>query len=138
MQKILIRGLLPLFLLLTCAPMMTAAVAQEPDGKILSSKARSPLPAYESLDDFGRGYFPRTAYEEARTQTQFDILNITYASDGFHVPGLLIRPKAIGTRKWPARFERGVSESAGSAKSLNLVFLSVHLGFWVQKAKGFA
>jgi acetyl esterase/lipase len=115
MRKILIRGLLPLFFLLTCAPVMTAAAAQEPDGKILSSKARSPLPAYKSLDDFGRGYFPRTAYEEARTQ--FDILDITYASDGLHVPGLVIRPKATGSRKWPAIiFNRGGNGELGSIR----------------------
>jgi len=104
-------------LLLACASALTAAAAQEPDGQILSLKSRSPLPAYESLDDFGRGYFPRAIYEEARTQTKFDILEITYASDGLHVPGLLIRPKATGTRKWPAIiFNRGGNGELGSIR----------------------
>ena len=117
MRKRVIRGLFLLFPLLACASALTAAAAQEPDGLILSSRARSPLPAYESLDDFGHGYFPRAAYEETRTQTQFDILEITYASDGMHVPGLLIRPKVTGTRKWPAIiFNRGGNGELGSIR----------------------
>jgi len=117
MRKTVIRGFFLLISLLACSSARTVAAAQESEGQILSSKVRSPLPAYESLDDFGRGYFPRTAYEEARTQTQFDILNITYVSDGFHVPGLLIRPKAIGTRKWPAIiFNRGGNGDLGSIR----------------------
>ena len=90
------------------------AAAQEPDGKILSSKPWPPLPNYESLDDFGRGYFPRSVYEEARTQSDFDILEITYASDELSVRGLLIKPKAPGTRKWPAIiFNRGGNGDLG-------------------------
>jgi len=106
-----------LILFLICPSTLSLATAQEPDGKILSSKARSPLPAYASLDDFGRGYFPRTTYEEVRTQTQFDILDITYASDGLQVPGLLIRPKAKGARKWPTIiFNRGGNGELGSIR----------------------
>ena len=117
MRKTVIRGPYLLILLLACAAALTAADSQESDGKILSSKARSPLPAYESLDDFGRGYFPRADYEEARTQTQFDILEITYASDGLHVPGLLIKPKTTDTRKWPAIiFNRGGNGELGSIR----------------------
>jgi dipeptidyl aminopeptidase/acylaminoacyl peptidase len=117
MRKIVIRGLFLLISLLACASALTVAAAQESDGQILGSKARSPLPAYESLDDFGRGYFTRAAYEEARTQTQFDILEITYASDGLHVPGLLISPKVTGTRKWPAIiFNRGGNGELGSIR----------------------
>lgn len=67
------------------------AVSHEPNGQILSSTPWSPLPAFESLDEFSRGYLPRTLYDEARVQTAFDILNITYASDGLAVHGLLIK-----------------------------------------------
>ena len=117
MRKGILYSLLPLISFLASASACEAAAAQEPDGKILSSKARSPLPAYESLDDFGRGYFPRAAYEGARTQTQFDILDFTYASDGLHVPGLLIKPKEPGTRKWPAIiFNRGGNGELGSIR----------------------
>ena len=113
MRKTVLCGLVSLISCLAHA----SAQTQEPDGQILSAKARSPLPAYEFLDEFGRAYFPRTAYEEARTQTQFDILEITYASDGLRVPGLLIRPKAAGARRWPAIiFNRGGNGELGSIR----------------------
>ena len=116
MQKTVFSCLLLLFMLLSpSSPTLSVAAAQTPDGRILSSKPRAPLPSYESLDDFGRGYFQRAVYEEARTQTQFDILEITYASDGLQVPGLLIKPKAPGARKWPAIiFNRGGNGELGS------------------------
>ena len=78
------------------------------DGEILSSKPRATIPVFESLDDFSRNYFPRAIYDEARTQTDFDVLDITYASDNLAVRGILIKPKDPGTRKWPAIiFNRG-------------------------------
>ena len=90
------------------------AAAQEPDGKILNSKPWPPLPNYESLDEFGQSYFPRAVYEEARTQKEFDLLEITYSSDGLSVRGLLIKPKATGTRKWPVIiFNRGGNGDLG-------------------------
>lgn len=90
------------------------ALAQEPDGKILNSKPWPSLPAYESLDDFGHGYFPKQVYEAARTQKEFDIAEITYASDGLPVRGLLIKPKVPGTKKWPAIiFNRGGNGDLG-------------------------
>ena len=99
--------------LLVCASTLPLA-AQESDGKILSSKAWPPLPNYESLDDFGRGYFPQPVYEEARTHKDFDVLEITYASDGLPVRGLLIKPKAPGTQKLPAIiFNRGGNGDLG-------------------------
>jgi hypothetical protein len=83
---------------------LTVHASAEPpkDGEVLTSKARAPLPMFESLDHFGRDYFPRAVYDEARTQESFDVLEITYASDGLPVRGMLIRPKVPGTRKWPA------------------------------------
>jgi dipeptidyl aminopeptidase/acylaminoacyl peptidase len=75
--------------------------AQPRNGEILNSKARVPLPAFADLDDFCRSYFPRAQYDEARGQQTFDILDIAYASDGLQVPGVLIRPKNPGNRKWP-------------------------------------
>jgi dipeptidyl aminopeptidase/acylaminoacyl peptidase len=78
------------------------------DGDILSSKPWPTLPTFDSLDDFSRNYFPKTIYDEARTQKVFDILDITYASDGLAVRGFLVRPKDPGVRKWPAIiFNRG-------------------------------
>jgi len=79
------------------------ASAQPPkNGDVLTSKPRAPLPPFESLDDFGRNYFSRAVYDEARTQQNFDVREITYASDGLPVRGLLIKPRVPGTRKWPA------------------------------------
>ena len=83
-------------------------VAYPNDGKILSSKPWKPLPNPDSLDDFTRNYFPRAVYEEARLQKDFDVLEITYSSDGLPVRGMLIKPKVPGSRKWPAIiFNRG-------------------------------
>ena len=118
MRKTLFSGLLILLMqfLASLFPFAVAG-AQIPDGRILSLKPRAPLPAYESLDDFGRGYFPREVYEEARTQKDFDILDITYSSDGLSVPGLLIKPKDAGVRKWPAIiFNRGGNGDLGSIR----------------------
>jgi len=88
--------------------------AKETDGETLNSKPWPALPFYDALNDFGRSYFPRAVYEEARAQKEFDVLEITYASDGLPVRGLLIRPKAPGTRKWPAIiFNRGGNGDLG-------------------------
>jgi len=96
-------------------PVVEASVAsQETDGRILNSRPWPHLPNYEALNDFGRGYFPQSVYEEARTQKEFELLEITYASDGLPVRGLLIKPKAPGTRKWPAIiFNRGGNGDLG-------------------------
>lgn len=115
MRKTLISALVLLLMQASAGPSaLSGAAAQEPDGKILNSKPWPPLPNFESLDDFGRGYFPRPVYEEARTQKKFDVLEITYASDGLPVRGMLIKPKAPGTRKWPAIiFNRGGNGELG-------------------------
>ncbi len=115
MRKALISGLLLLLVLVLAGrSALSVAVGQELDGKILSSKPWPPLPKYDSLDEFGRGYFPESVYEEAHTQKEFDVLEITYASDGLSVRGLLIKPKVPGTRKWPAIiFNRGGNGELG-------------------------
>ena len=114
MRKMAIGGLFILFVQLLAFPSALPVAAQEPDGKILSSKPWPPLPAYESLDDFGRGYFPKQVYEEARTQKEFNIAEITYASDGLPVRGMLIKPKALGPNKWPVIiFNRGGNGDLG-------------------------
>lgn len=75
------------------------------DGSLLRAAPRAPLQPFDALDEAGRDYFPRAAYEEARAQRTFDILDVRYASTGVGgstVPGVLIRPKNPGGRKWPA------------------------------------
>ena len=98
-----------------CLAAALALTAQpRPDGEILSSKPWPTLPEFASLDDFSRNYFPRAVYDEARTQKSFDILDITYASDGLAVAGFLARPKDPGARKWPAIiFNRGGTSDYG-------------------------
>lgn len=115
MRKTLISALALLLMQALAGPSaLSVTTAQEPDGKILNSKPWPPLPSFESLDDFGRGYFPRPVYEEARTQKEFDVFEITYASDGLPVRGMLIKPKAQGNRKWPAIiFNRGGNGELG-------------------------
>jgi dipeptidyl aminopeptidase/acylaminoacyl peptidase len=87
----------------------STSVANNPnDGQILSSKPWRPLPNLDSLDDFSRNYFRKAVYEEARSQKDFDVLEITYSSDGLPVKGMLIKPKNPGGHKWPAIiFNRG-------------------------------
>jgi len=115
MRKTVFAASFFLFLQLLVGTPAFSVAAQEPDGQILSTKPRAPLPSYESLDDFGRGYFPRAVYEEARTQTGFDVLDITYASDGLPVRGVLIRPKVPSAKKWPVIiFNRGGNGQLGS------------------------
>ena len=114
MRKMVISSLLLLAVQFLVGPSALSVAAQGPDGRILNSKPWVTLPTYDSLDDFGRSYFPRAVYEEARTQKDFDVVEITYASDGLSVHGLLIKPKAPGTRKWPAIiFNRGGNGDLG-------------------------
>ena len=84
------------------------SAANKTNGQIIRSEPWPVLPEWEALDDFTHNYFPRAVYEEARAQTYFDVLDITYASDGLPVRGMLIQPKNRGNRKWPAIiFNRG-------------------------------
>ena len=73
-----------------------------PDGEILALTPRAALPTYEALDAFGRRFFQKGEYEEARTQTDFDVLDLRYSSGGIDVAGLLIRPRRLDGRRWPA------------------------------------
>jgi dipeptidyl aminopeptidase/acylaminoacyl peptidase len=115
MQKAAIASSLFLLIQLSVGASALTVAAQEPAGRILSTKPRALLPSYESLDDFGRGYFPHAVYEEARAQTGFDVLDITYASDGLPVRGVLIRPKVPGAKRWPVIiFNRGGNGQLGS------------------------
>ncbi len=114
MRKTAIAGVLAVLVVFTAIACPSLARAQQPDGKILSAKPWPPLPKYESLDEFGQGYFPRAVYEEARTQQEFELQEITYSSDGLVVRGLLIKPKKPGTRRWPAIiFNRGGNGDLG-------------------------
>ncbi|HYX81826.1 MAG TPA: prolyl oligopeptidase family serine peptidase, partial [Gemmatimonadales bacterium] len=72
------------------------------DGAIVALTSHPALPAYEALDAFGQRYFQKGEYEEARTQTDFEVLDLRYSSGGVEVPGILIRPKQPGDRRWPA------------------------------------
>jgi len=113
-RTMVIGSLLLLAVQFPVGPSVLSVVSQEPDGKILTSKPWPSLPKYDSLDEFGQSYFPPAVYEEARTQKDFDVLEISYATDGFSVRGLLIKPKATGTRKWPAIiFNRGGNGDLG-------------------------
>jgi dipeptidyl aminopeptidase/acylaminoacyl peptidase len=115
MRKTAMAGSFFLLIQLFVGASALTVAAQEPAGRILSTKPRALLPSYESLDDFGRGYFPRAVYEEARAQTGFDVLDITYASDGLPVRGVLIRPKMPGAKRWPVIiFNRGGNGQLGS------------------------
>jgi hypothetical protein len=113
---IAMSGILPLVLAaLISAAASSRAIPEGHDGEILSAQPWPVLPNWESLDDFSHNYFPRAVYEEARSQKNFDVLDITYSSDGLPVHGTLIRPKNPGNRKWPATiFNRGGTGDYGS------------------------
>jgi len=64
MREAKIKGVFAVLWLLS-GLMSSVISAQEPDGKILSSKPWPPLPKYDSLYEFGRGYFPESVREEA-------------------------------------------------------------------------
>jgi len=114
MRKTLTSWLLFLLIQFLVSASALSVDAQQSDGQILNSKPWPPLPNFESLDDFGRGYVPREVYEAARTQKEFDVLEITYASDGLPVRGMLIKPKTPATQKWPAIiFNRGGNGELG-------------------------
>jgi len=108
MMKRSIGLLLALAINVAMAATGAEPVDNRPRGQILTSQPWPALPSWDALDDFTRNYFPRAVYEEARTQEDFDVLDITYSSDGIPVRGLLIRPKHPGEHKWPAIvFNRG-------------------------------
>src|SRR5262249_42449819 len=94
-------------------------------GTILTSGPRPPLKAFESLDDFGRRYFPRAVYDDARERRELEVLDIRYSSSGdVAVPGVLIRPKAAGSRRLPAIiFNRGGTGDYGRIDDLTIVDL---------------
>ena len=92
----------PLCFAVAVALEVHASAQPRRDGDVVSTRARPALPPFESLDNFGHGYFTRATYEEARAQTEFDVLDIQYSSDGLDVPGVLVRPRSPGNRKWPA------------------------------------
>jgi len=83
MRNAVIRGLLLLLMQALFGPSSSpVAAAQEPDGKILSSKPWPLLPNYESLDDFGRGYFPQAVYDgRARKKNSTVLKSVTRATD---------------------------------------------------------
>lgn len=93
---------------LAIAPDYPKGLVSQSSPALLSSRPWPSLPNFDSLDDFGRNYFPRAVYDEARTQKDFDVLEITYASDNVPVRGMFIKPRAPGAQKWPAIiFNRG-------------------------------
>jgi dipeptidyl aminopeptidase/acylaminoacyl peptidase len=104
------------------------------DGEIVSLRPRPPLPAYESLNQFGRSYFQPPEYEETRTQTAFDVLEIRYISGASEVEGLLLRPRNPGGRRWPAIiYNRGGTGDYGRLDDLTVVdlYLLAKAGFVV-------
>jgi pimeloyl-ACP methyl ester carboxylesterase len=95
-----------------------------PDGVLLTESPRPPLKAFESLDEFGRGYFSRAVYDEARAQQEFDIIDIQYSSGGFGVSGVLVQPRHLGDRQWPVIiYNRGGTGDYGRIDDLTVVDL---------------
>ena len=90
------------------ASLLIVLAAHVVGAQIRTAHARAALPSYDSLDAAGRSYFPRAVYNEARTQSAFEVLDIDYSSGSVTVPGVLVRPRLRDQRKWPAIiFNRG-------------------------------
>lgn len=114
------------YLAMTLALIMQVSAQLRRDGEIVGFKPHAPLPPFDSLDNFGRSYFPRDLYEQARAQTEFQVLDMQYASDGLSVGGVLIRPKDPGSRRWPAIiYNRGGTGDFGRIDHLTIVNLGV-------------
>jgi len=104
-----IKALVVMIVALPAFAVTDAGSAGEPgDGRIVSEAPWPSLPGWEELDDFTHGYFSRSVYEQARAQTDFEIRDIRYVSDGLTIKGMLIRPRNLGGTRWPAViFNRG-------------------------------
>jgi dipeptidyl aminopeptidase/acylaminoacyl peptidase len=93
-----------------------------PDGRILALTPRQALPTYEQLDEFGQRLFQKGEYESARTQTEYEVMDLRYSSGGTEVPGILIRPKQLADRRWPAIvFNRGGTGDFGRLDHIAVV-----------------
>ena len=101
----------------------TVAAQSRLDGEIVSLTPHAALPTYEALDAFGQRYFSQRAeYEAALSQADFDVMDLHYASGGLDVPGVLIRPRDTGGRRWPAIiYNRGGSGDYGRLDHLAIV-----------------
>lgn len=120
------------YLAMTLALIMQVSAQLRRDGEIVGFKPHAPLPPFDSLDNFSRSYFPRDLYEQARAQTEFQVLDMQYASDGLSVGGVLIRPKDPGSRQWPAIiYNRGGTGDFGRIDHLTIVnlYLLAKAGF---------
>jgi len=92
----------------TCAFAIDGNSGEREDGRIVSDAPWPELPPWKDLDDFTHDYFSRPVYERARAQTEFEIRDIRYLSDGLLIRGMLIRPRNPGGHRWPAIiFNRG-------------------------------
>ena len=92
--------------LLAAAPAIAwagpAGTSNAENGRIVSEASWPSLPRWDELDEFTHGYFTQSVYERVRAQTEFEVLDIRYWSDGLLIRGMLIRPKQPGGQKWPA------------------------------------
>lgn len=134
-RRLLCVSLRALWCVAIAVTLTVSAVGQlRHDGDIVSVRPHPPLPEYESLDDFGRRYFQPAEYNEARTQTRFDVLDIRYASGESDVNGLLVRPRITEGRRWPAIiYNRGGTGDYGRLDELAVVdlYLLAKAGFVV-------
>ncbi len=109
--------LIVLSLIGAAAPTLSAV----PNGTILRTESWPALPAYEQLEEFGRFYYPREIWEEARAQTEFIAERIVYASDGLEVPGVIYRPRVTPATPRPVIvYCRGGMGDFGRLETLNL------------------
>ena len=80
------------------------------------------LSPYAELDAFREVLLPRSVYEEARNQSQYECRHIWYRSDGLSVSGYLFRPKAPEGRQWPViLYNRGGTGDFGLIDDLTRV-----------------
>jgi dipeptidyl aminopeptidase/acylaminoacyl peptidase len=120
-----IRKLLFFIVAIIAAPAIAMAGLEsneiKENGQLISEVPWPSLPVWEDLDDFTHGYFPRPIYEHVRAQTEFEVMDIRYSSDGLPIRGMLIRPKKPQGKKWPAIiFNRGGTGDYGRIGNYNI------------------
>ncbi len=92
------------------------------DGTLLSSEPLALERTYGELDELSRFRFPRGIYDEAREQTAYETLRITYASDGLRITGCVCRPRRRDGGDLPAiLYCRGGTADFGALDPVELV-----------------
>src|SRR4051812_7408883 len=109
---------------LLAVSMLTTAFGQQPgaaEGAIINQKPCL-FGQYEQQSAFTRRFYSREDYEYAKASPRTECSKIEYRSDGLRIVGYLVRPRNVGSRRFPVIiFNRGGFLDRGKIESFNLV-----------------